>query len=86
MKLVTFSHQGSPHIGVLGLDQAGQVIHDLNRLDPSLPADLRAFLGLGEPGLDLARRALSSGSKQAGIPLRAGDAGRRAGTELLLAS
>jgi 2-keto-4-pentenoate hydratase/2-oxohepta-3-ene-1,7-dioic acid hydratase in catechol pathway len=46
MRFVTF-RDDAPRLGLA----AGEQVIDLNRADPSLPADLRAFIEMGEPAL-----------------------------------
>jgi acylpyruvate hydrolase len=70
VKLVTFSRSEITHIGVLCSENGDQVIHDLNILDPSLPADLSTFLAQGEPALEKARRAQLMMNEAAIFPLQ----------------
>jgi 2-keto-4-pentenoate hydratase/2-oxohepta-3-ene-1,7-dioic acid hydratase in catechol pathway len=63
MKLATFTHADATRIGVVAADQ----IVDLSRADPGLPAEMRAFLALGDVALQRARRAAESGDAR--LPL-----------------
>jgi len=60
MRLVTFTHQGRTALGALQAGPAGELVYDLNRLDPGIPADMMAFLQAGDAALDLARQALAT--------------------------
>ncbi|KAJ8286175.1 hypothetical protein GJAV_G00035380 [Gymnothorax javanicus] len=62
MRLVQFcrpSEEGTVKVGVQ-LD-AGRGVVDLKDFDPSLPSSMREFLQMGEKGMELANRAVSSG-------------------------
>lgn len=56
MKLVTFTHKGATHIGVV-VDDA---IVDLNAAAPDLPKDMLSFIDAGPRALEHARQASSS--------------------------
>jgi acylpyruvate hydrolase len=68
MKLVTFAtrDQSQTRLGALvAHPESGtsrDLVYDLNRLDPRLPADMTAFLDAGEPALDLAKNVLAGAS------------------------
>src|SRR5262245_5007616 len=64
MKLATFTHLGRTRVGVV----TGDEILDLGAAAPTLPADMRAFLGLGTPALDAARSAQEKPGHR--LPLR----------------
>lgn len=57
MKLATFSVNGRRRVGVV----MGEEIVDLTMADDAPPRDMTAFLRLGVPGLEAARRAAAKG-------------------------
>ena len=57
MRLVSFEHGGERRLGARSAD----LIVDLNRADPGIPLDLKAFLSAGPDMLPLAARAIESG-------------------------
>jgi 2-keto-4-pentenoate hydratase/2-oxohepta-3-ene-1,7-dioic acid hydratase in catechol pathway len=69
MKLITFIHDGQPRLGALGASPRGELVFDLNRLDPLIPADMIAFLEMGQAALTAARAALAAAPPDAGLPL-----------------
>jgi acylpyruvate hydrolase len=70
MKLVTFTRQDQPRIGVL-LDSMGSIL-DLSIAEPNLPTNMIDFLAAGEPALSMAQAALAAAPAGAIVP--AGDA------------
>jgi 2-keto-4-pentenoate hydratase/2-oxohepta-3-ene-1,7-dioic acid hydratase in catechol pathway len=62
MKLVSYRSRGEVRLGVLD----GERVIDLQRAGEAagrpLPSDMRAFIGLGEAGLDAAEAAVKSGA------------------------
>jgi acylpyruvate hydrolase len=62
MKLVTFTHDGKTHLGVLRSQDGTDVVVDLNEAQPSLPTDMIAFLAAGDSARKLAEQALSGKS------------------------
>jgi hypothetical protein len=56
MRLVTFHHAQREGIGV----QLESRILDLGRISPAIPADMKAFLSLGETTLAQIHEALAS--------------------------
>src|SRR5918999_5207249 len=64
MKLVTYRSAGETRLGVL----EGERVIDLQRAGEAagkrLPSDMRAFIALGERGLDEAEAALRSGAEE----------------------
>lgn len=68
MKLVTFVHNGQTRLGALQSGAAGESVVDLNRADPTLPANMLDFLAAGEGALVLARRALANAPAAAVLP------------------
>jgi 2-keto-4-pentenoate hydratase/2-oxohepta-3-ene-1,7-dioic acid hydratase in catechol pathway len=64
MKLVTFSQNGGARLGALKDEQS---IVDLNKADSRLPADMLAFLEVGESALQMAKTAIASAKET--IPL-----------------
>jgi 2-keto-4-pentenoate hydratase/2-oxohepta-3-ene-1,7-dioic acid hydratase in catechol pathway len=69
MKLVTFLRDGQPRLGALVASARGERVHDLNALDPQLPADMLAFLEAGAPALQRAEAALTGARVDAALPL-----------------
>ncbi len=57
MRLVSFEHDGNRRLGARSAD----LIIDLNRADPAIPAGLKAFLSAGPDTLALAARAVEAG-------------------------
>jgi 2-keto-4-pentenoate hydratase/2-oxohepta-3-ene-1,7-dioic acid hydratase in catechol pathway len=57
MKLVTFSHNGTPRLGALHSQNGRQLVVDLNQMNPGIPADMLAFLEAGASALQTAQRA-----------------------------
>lgn len=53
MKLVTFTHNGSPRIGKL----VGDKVLVLAAVMPQLPRDMRSLLTQGEQALNMVRKA-----------------------------
>ena len=69
MKLVTFLRDGQPRLGALAASGRGDLVYDLNALDPQLPADMLAFLEVGSPALQRAKAALAAAQPADGAPL-----------------
>ncbi len=63
MKLVTFTHDGNTHIGVLQTRDRRQTVVSLNEQDPSLPYDLIEFLAGGAAMRSRAEKALAKTRK-----------------------
>jgi 2-keto-4-pentenoate hydratase/2-oxohepta-3-ene-1,7-dioic acid hydratase in catechol pathway len=61
MKLVTFSRNGSTHLGALSRRDGQEVVVDLNAAQPALPGDMIAFLEAGESALAQAQATLADG-------------------------
>jgi 2-keto-4-pentenoate hydratase/2-oxohepta-3-ene-1,7-dioic acid hydratase in catechol pathway len=61
MKLVTFSRNGSTHIGALVTQDGQERVVDLNAAQPSLPTDMVAFLAAGDAARAHAEAAIASG-------------------------
>jgi acylpyruvate hydrolase len=60
MRLVIFPHHQHTRIGAL-VERAGEAfVLDLARTNADLPAEMEAFLALGEPALAAARRAVAA--------------------------
>ncbi|MDP6777867.1 MAG: fumarylacetoacetate hydrolase family protein [Candidatus Latescibacteria bacterium] len=57
MRIVSFKHDGERRLGV----RSGDLVIDLNRADPEIPADLKAFLSGGPGMVSRATRAVESG-------------------------
>ncbi len=70
MKLVTFTRQDQPRMGIL-LDSMGSIL-DLSVAEPKLPTNMIDFLAAGEPAFSLARAAWAAAPANAIVP--AGDA------------
>jgi 2-keto-4-pentenoate hydratase/2-oxohepta-3-ene-1,7-dioic acid hydratase in catechol pathway len=68
MRLVRFSHDGAIRLGALS---GGQTVVDLQRADPSLPADLIPFLEGGSALLARAAQAADHAPAAATVPLSA---------------
>jgi len=58
MRLVTFLQNGRPSLGALQLRDGQEMIVDLNRAEPRLPASMLEFLSAGERASTLAADAL----------------------------
>lgn len=56
MRLLTFEHQGEQRIGA----RASNGVVDLNKADPSIPAQMKDFLAGGEASLKAARSAVET--------------------------
>jgi hypothetical protein len=59
MRLVTFVHKDTLHIGALRTGDGPAAVIDLNRADPSLPSDMTALLRGGPAALEKASAALN---------------------------
>lgn len=59
MKLVTFVHNKALRLGALCVRNGRQVIVDLQQAEPRLPADILAFLRLGEEARRIAETAVA---------------------------
>ena len=57
MRLVSYEHDGEHRLGA----RCADLIIDLNRADPAIPAGLKAFLAAGPDILNLAARAVQAG-------------------------
>src|SRR5579875_863376 len=66
MRLVRFSHEGAVRLGVLAGDQ---MVVDLPRADPSLPADMIPFLVGGAAVLARASQVVRAQPAAATLPL-----------------
>ncbi len=62
MKLVTFSRNGTTHIGALVTQDGQERVVDLNEANPSIPSDMIAFLEGGDETRALAEAALGGPS------------------------
>jgi acylpyruvate hydrolase len=58
MKLVNFLQNGTGRIGALAARDGRELVVDLNRVDPRLPTEMRAFLEGGQSAHSLAEAAL----------------------------
>ena len=65
MHLVTFVHDGSTRIGALQRRDGQQVVVDLSRAEPRLPADMIGFLAGGGESRALAARVLADPPSEA---------------------
>ena len=63
MRLISFSDRDGSRIGILD----GQSVIDLAQAAPSLPRDMNALIGLGEPGLAALRKAQTTAAAR--LPL-----------------
>jgi acylpyruvate hydrolase len=70
LRLVTFVRGDRRRLGVLVATGGVEHVLDVERLDPSLPSDMRGFLALGGNGLERLARLLSPGgdSRPTGRP------------------
>jgi acylpyruvate hydrolase len=68
MKLVTFARRGEPHIGALVRRGEHEIVFDLNRAQPGLPADMAEFLKRGDAAWALAAGALSVADERCYLP------------------
>ncbi|HVO41617.1 MAG TPA: fumarylacetoacetate hydrolase family protein [Aggregatilineales bacterium] len=62
MRLVTFTHNQTTHLGALQTKKGQEVVVDLNETFSDLPTDMAAFLALGEPALQRVRQGLGGRS------------------------
>ncbi len=69
MKLVTFSYHHETRLGALIARESHEFVLDLNRVQPSLPADMLAFLQAGEAAMRLATDAVSTADASNLLPL-----------------
>jgi 2-keto-4-pentenoate hydratase/2-oxohepta-3-ene-1,7-dioic acid hydratase in catechol pathway len=67
MKLVTFVHERQLRLGALLALAGHERVYDLNRLEPQLPDDIRAFLEADQAALILAQEALAAASPDQGL-------------------
>lgn len=67
MRLATFLHDGQPRLGALVTGAAGERVIDLARAQPKLPADMIAFLEMGEEALALAGQAVAAADPERGL-------------------
>jgi acylpyruvate hydrolase len=58
MRLVTFLQNGETRLGVLQVQNGQEMVVDLNRAEPRLPANILEFLAAGEPARRLAADTL----------------------------
>ena len=68
MKLVTYRRDGEERLGALSSRPEGEMILDLNRADPRLPATMIAFIAAGDEALRLAREAIEAAPSAAWLP------------------
>jgi 2-keto-4-pentenoate hydratase/2-oxohepta-3-ene-1,7-dioic acid hydratase in catechol pathway len=71
VKLISFRHQGRSTVGALVTRAGREVVLELNRLDPDLPADMLDFLAAGQPAFDHAQAALAKAAADPGLDLKA---------------
>ena len=64
MRLVTFRHHGQIRVGV----QVGDAVLDLNKANPTIPADVILLLQAGIPALALAQEALAGATNRDFLP------------------
>ncbi len=69
MKLVTFSYSGERRLGTLIVRGSQYFVLDLNRAQPSIPADMLAFLEWGDAAMELATSAVATHSASDLLPL-----------------
>jgi acylpyruvate hydrolase len=65
MKLVTFTHNATTHIGALQGQVGHESVVDLNRAEPGLPTDMIEFLKGGVTTLQMAEKAITTASPEA---------------------
>ncbi len=58
MRLVTFVDNGAERLGAVYMRQGTELVLDLNRHDPKIPADTVAFLEAGDEARRLAQEAV----------------------------
>lgn len=68
MRLVTFRHQGQERLGAQIIRENETLILDLNKAQPTLPADILLFLSAGASALERAREALTSADEVLMVP------------------
>ncbi len=69
MKLVTFTYRQETRVGALLARGSQEVVLDLNRVQPSLPRDMLAFLQAGDAAMELAKHALAAANERDLLPL-----------------
>jgi 2-keto-4-pentenoate hydratase/2-oxohepta-3-ene-1,7-dioic acid hydratase in catechol pathway len=69
MRLVSFIQEGQVRLGAVRKDGPGELVFDLNRIEPQLPAEITAFLESGETALTLAAQTLAKAPAEAGFAL-----------------
>ena len=74
MRLVTLVSDGRLRLGALRQDASQEVVVDLNKANPRLPADMIAFLEKGGEALAWARKAVAGALGAAVLPLAAAGA------------
>jgi acylpyruvate hydrolase len=68
MRLVTFRHQGQERLGAQIIRENETLIFDLNKAQPTLPADILLFLSAGVSALERAREALTLADEVLMVP------------------
>jgi acylpyruvate hydrolase len=69
MKLISFRRGSEFRIGALVPSEQGDLVYDLNRLDPRIPPDMIAFLEGRDAMLERARAAIATARQEDAIPL-----------------
>src|SRR5512133_2524361 len=76
MRLVTFRFAGEERLGVLQSGSSGEMVVDLQRSEPRLPANMLDFLRAGAPARTLAEAVLSGAhAENAVMPAAAASSG-----------
>lgn len=65
MKLVTMRYRDETRLGALITHNAQEFVLDLNRAQPDAPADIIAFLQVGDAALAAAQRAIAHADARA---------------------
>ena len=68
MRLVTFSHQGRPRLGVMVSQRGQDYVLDLSQAQPGLPTDAIEFLSAGEAALAAARTCSATADERYLVP------------------
>jgi acylpyruvate hydrolase len=69
MRLISFVHEGHIRLGALRTSEARELVFDLNRIEPRLPAEMIAFLEAGASALALAAKAVAGAPLEAALAL-----------------
>jgi len=69
MRLVSFVHEGQIRLGAIRATGDKELVFDLSRIEPRLPAQMEAFLESGKSALALAAQVLAHAPAEAALAL-----------------